>query len=267
MSLDLHIAPFLAAVFVWWFATGAILWLDHRAARTAQASLWVASLIAMAALPLLWWSTRETSLLGAYAGFAAAIALWAWHELAFLMGWVTGSSRAECPKGVSERDRFRAAWAAVSHHELALAATFVLIAGISWGGENLTGLGVFGTLLVMRTTAKLALYFGAPHAPVEFLPDHMRYLATFFGPKPRSGFLIAVIVVASAAAAALAVFALAGRAPAHHAAGARLVFAMLSLAILEHIFLATPLPDAALWRWAMPRSRRPEGGPANSSGY
>ena len=33
----------------------------------------------------------------AYAGFAAAIVIWGWHEMSFLMGAVAGPNRAECP--------------------------------------------------------------------------------------------------------------------------------------------------------------------------
>jgi len=38
---------------------------------------------------------------------------------------------------------------------------------------------------------------------------------------------------------------------------------MLALAVLEHWFLVLPVPDAALWRWAMPGDR--EGGESASA--
>ena len=36
------------------------------------------------------------------------------------------------------------------------------------------------------------------------------------------------------------------------AGGFMLLFALTALAILEHIFMVVPLPDAVLWRWALP---------------
>jgi hypothetical protein len=39
--------------------------------------------------------------------------------------------------------------------------------------------------------------------------------------------------------------------------GAALLFALAALGALEHLFLALPLRDGALWRWAIPARRRP----------
>jgi putative photosynthetic complex assembly protein 2 len=36
------------------------------------------------------------------------------------------------------------------------------------------------------------------------------------------------------------------------AVGFALMFALTALAIVEHAFMILPLPDTALWRWAMP---------------
>jgi hypothetical protein len=35
-----------------------------------------------------------------------------------------------------------------------------------------------------------------------------------------------------------------------------LLFALSVLALIEHAFMVLPLPDAALWRWAMRDSRK-----------
>jgi hypothetical protein len=39
-------------------------------------------------------------------------------------------------------------------------------------------------------------------------------------------------------------------------AGAALLFALAALGALEHLFLALPLRDSALWRWAIPARRQ-----------
>jgi hypothetical protein len=48
---------------------------------------------------------------------------------------------------------------------------------------------------------------------------------------------------------------LAFEASAFEAAACLMLATMLALAVLEHWFLVLPVPDAALWRWAMPASR------------
>jgi hypothetical protein len=82
--------PLLFALVVWWFSTGAILWLVRRPERTFAPMLAVGGMLAAAALAAAWWTREDASAAGAYAGFAAALIVWGWHEAAFLTGAVTG---------------------------------------------------------------------------------------------------------------------------------------------------------------------------------
>jgi hypothetical protein len=36
------------------------------------------------------------------------------------------------------------------------------------------------------------------------------------------------------------------------------MFALTALALIEHLFMVLPLPDTALWRWAMPAAGKGE---------
>jgi putative photosynthetic complex assembly protein 2 len=38
--------------------------------------------------------------------------------------------------------------------------------------------------------------------------------------------------------------------------GFSLTFALTALAMIEHAFMVLPLPDAVLWRWALPASEK-----------
>ncbi len=108
----------LYALFLWWFSTGAIIW-----AVSQRGHRWTVALtapLAVLALVVLGRSGGDESVAGAFVGFTSAIALWGWLELAFLAGVITGPNRAPCPPGARGWRRFRAAWSAVSHHELAL---------------------------------------------------------------------------------------------------------------------------------------------------
>jgi putative photosynthetic complex assembly protein 2 len=41
------------------------------------------------------------------------------------------------------------------------------------------------------------------------------------------------------------------------AVGFALLLALVALAMLEHFFMIMPLPDAVLWRWAVPTTTKP----------
>ena len=87
-------------VFVWWFATGAILLLDGLPRRTFRWTIGIATALTGVAFAALVTSAYDTSTSAAYIGFICAIAIWGWNEIAFLMGGVTGPRRSPCPADV-----------------------------------------------------------------------------------------------------------------------------------------------------------------------
>src|SRR3954469_10968520 len=93
--------PALFALFLWWFSTGAILWLDGLPARTYRRSMLGASLVLAGALWGLAASSAEASVAGAYCAFSCGLLAWGWQEMSFLMGYATGPVRAPCPPGVT----------------------------------------------------------------------------------------------------------------------------------------------------------------------
>ena len=99
--------PFAAALMAWFFATGAILWLDRRPEDSWGASLLGATVVAGFAFAAVLVSQESATPLAAYTGFLAAILLWGWHELSFLLGFVTGPRREACPPDVRGWQRFR----------------------------------------------------------------------------------------------------------------------------------------------------------------
>ena len=110
----------------------------------------------------------------------------------------------------------------------------------------------FALLLTMRLSTKIAIFLGVPNMSTDILPQHLAYLKSYFG-KPRLGVeLYAAIAACLALAAWLATVALAAPADSAEAAGASLLFALAALGALEHLFLALPMRDGALWGWALP---------------
>lgn len=243
-----------AAVFVvlaWWLGTGVVLMADGLPRTTFRLSVGVASVLGLLGL----WGLHQTSHLqttaGAYVAFLCAMAVWAWHELTFLMGLVSGSSKASCPPDARGWRRFVLATRAVLHHEVALAATVLLVLVITAGGDNVVGAGTFLLLWVMRLSAKFNVYLGVRNLNVQFIPAHLKYLTTFFRKATLNPLM--PLSIAGSAWLAWALWCLAkepGATP-HAQVGAALLAALAGLAMLEHVFLTLPVPDAWLWKWAM----------------
>lgn len=245
----------LIVVAAWWSSTALVLRLVWLPRTTHGASVAVSSVLASAALYGVWWSSRIESVGAAYLAFAFALVVWAWHELTFLLGLVTGPRRLACPADARGWRRFWLATATVIHHELALAATMLALVALTWGGGNQVATWTYGVLWVMRLSAKLNVFLGVRNVTEEFVPERMRYLISYFR-RARMNPLMPL----SLGAAALTVIALgasaasAGASP-FVATSHALVATILALALLEHLFLALPAPDALLWRWVL-RSER-----------
>lgn len=242
--------PAAFAVLLWWFGTGAILFLDALPARTFRWSIIGWAALAAAGLAGLALTADDGSVTGAYIAFTGAILVWGLNEMAFLAGWVTGPRKAPTPAGASAWTRARHATAAILYHELALLASGAAIALATAGGTNRTGLLAFAVLWVMRLSAKINIHLGVPNPGEGFLPDHLRYLAGWFTYRPMNPFFPGAMILALAAQALVAWHALHPGATPGEAAGLALVGTLLALALVEHLFLVLPLPSAALWAWA-----------------
>lgn len=250
--------PLWAVLFVllaWWLSTGVILLLDGLPQATFRLSLGGVGVLALAGLYGLAHSSRIDSRAGAYLGFCSALAVWAWHELAFLLGVITGPRKAPCPPAARGLVRFRFATAALLYHELALLVTLLAVLALTRGAPNQVGAHCFVVLWVMRISAKLNVFLGVRNLATEFIPAHLGYLLSYFR-KARMNPLMPVSLLLSGAVLLYLI-----RTPAAagaDAVGRTLVATLLGLAVLEHVFLVLPLPDALLWRWALRTRQRPQ---------
>jgi putative photosynthetic complex assembly protein 2 len=246
--------PVLFTLFVWWFSTGAILYLDGLPRRTFRWSFAAASGVLVAALYGIAATRGNATLLGAYVAFGCSILVWGWQEIGFLMGFVTGPRRAPCPPGATGWSRFVYATQTIIHHELAIAALGVAIIALTFGARNQTATGTFVILWVMRLSSKLNLFLGVRNLYEDFLPDHLRYLKTYFRRKAMNPLFPLSIVVSTLVAVLLWQRALAPDTATFDATQATFLATIMTLAVVEHWFLVMPLPATALWRWGL-RSR------------
>jgi putative photosynthetic complex assembly protein 2 len=246
------VASFLA-IFAWWFSTGVILMVVRRADRAGNHGMMVFMALPMVALGA--WavhaSLTDLSATGAYLGFAGALAIWGWIELAFLAGVITGPQREECPPYVTGRDRFYRAFQTVAYHELALTLGLWGLVIASDGAENRIALATYLLLFLARILAKLNLFFGVPRINLEFVPDRLEHLKSYFR---RGSVTLAFPIAITVLTALLAICAerLWGAQSDVALVGFALLTALAALALLEHWLMVVPLPDAKLWRWMLP---------------
>jgi putative photosynthetic complex assembly protein 2 len=245
------VLPIGFAIFIWWFSTGIVLLLDGLPRTTFRWSHLISSLLALGSFWGLVHTASQTSTAGAYCAFTCALLVWGWHELSFLTGWVTGPRREVETPGASFGLRFRQAVQTILWHELAILASGLLIAVITWQQPNTVGLQTFAVLWFMRISAKLNIFLGVRNLSIELLPQPLKYLGSYFRRRVMN-LLFPFAVTAATAVAVFIVDAALSNPPGSPAAtGAWLVSTMLVMGILEHWLLVLPLEATVLWRWAL----------------
>jgi putative photosynthetic complex assembly protein 2 len=232
------------ALVLWWFSTGVILFLNHLSPRSFRWSMSGATVVLIAALIETRFTASVPTVTGAYVGFTCGVLAWAWHEMSFFMGYVTGPRRTAGPEVHGWR-RFRHAAQTCQYHEIAIALTALAILLLSAHRPNQIALWTFLSLWVMRLSAKFNLFLGVRNLNEQFVPRRIAYLTAYMR-RRRMNALLPFSIAAGATAAAL--FALHARQTTQFtAAGDTLVAALLALAVLEHAVMVLPLPFETLW--------------------
>jgi putative photosynthetic complex assembly protein 2 len=247
--------PAAFALFVWWFSTGAIIFLDNLPRDTFKWSLLGASAVFFGCLIGINHTAHQTTIASAYWAFFYGLFAWGWQEISFYMGYVTGPRDEPCPEGCGGLKHFGHAIQTSLWHELAIIGSGAVIVYLTWGLPNQVGMWTFMVLWWMHQSAKLNVFFGVRNLNEEFLPEHLTFLKSFLKSKPMNLFFPISITVSMVITTMLW----------EHAAHATTVFArsadtflatMMALAILEHWFLVIPLPAGKLWQWGL-ASRKP----------
>ena len=251
----------LAALFLWWFSTGAILCRVRLADRKGGAAHLRSVLYGLPILIGGVWGFFATltgeGAAAAFGAFLSALAVWGWIELAFLSGIVTGPNNRPMREGAPEWERFIRAWGTIAWHEMLLAAALGLMALAAWEAPNAVAFHTFLVLFLARISAKLNLFYGVPRINLEFLPRTLSHLPSHFRIRPLNWvFPISVTLLAFASAHWLE--RLSGAEGAGAEAGYALLATLTLLAMLEHWFMILPTPDAKLWRWMLPAPKPTE---------
>lgn len=255
-----HVLPIILTVAFWFVATGLIAWLDNLDRRTFPRSLMLAGVSGIAGLAAIIMVKDIVAGWAIYTGFGGALLVWSWHEIGFLTGAVAGPRSAPCPPGATGWYRLSSAAATLIYHEIALVVTALLLISVTWNSPNQIGAMAFALFYVLRLSTKLNIYVGVPNSSTDILPDHLRYLTTYYGPNRLKPALLASIAATAGLAAWIGWTALQIPADAPDAQaqtiGASLLFTLAALGAIEHVFLALPFRDGALWGWALPGKRK-----------
>ena len=260
-----YLPPIFFALFVWWFSTGAILYLDGLPVRTFKWSMLAATLLFGLSFYGLWETGDDTSIAGAYMAFAAALGCWAWHEISFYMGYVTGPRQHACQEGCEGVEHFGHALQVSLWHELAILISFAFVVALTWGGANEIGLWTFLILWWMHESARLNVFLGVRNVNAQFLPPHLAYLKSFLRVRPMNLLFPVSVTVSTIICSVLATEAAITADP-FRQAGFTFLATMMVLAILEHWFLVLPVPAEAMWNWSL-RSRAEGRGALRAPGH
>lgn len=245
------VMPILFALFVWWLSTGVVLYVVGRPRATHVTAMAVTSLLLLAGLYGLYASASDRSVAGAYVAFASALTVWGWHEMSFLLGFVTGPRTTPAPDKPNGRAPLAASVEVVIYHEFAIAVTAALIYILTASGSNAVGFWTFVILWLARLSTKFNIYLGVPNHTEQFLPTHLKYLATYFCRRPMNLLFPISVTASTILTAMLIAHATDTNAAPHEVAGATFLATLMALAVLEHWFLVLPLPSAELWSWGL----------------
>jgi putative photosynthetic complex assembly protein 2 len=244
-------------VAAWWLSTGLIFLLGRLAPETFRWSLLGATALLPGALWLLHASSDADTALGACLGFGTAIAVWAWLEMSFLLGAVTGPRRAACAPGCGGKRHFWHAVEAILYHEIVSLMLLALALALSWHAANQYGLWTLLLLWGMRVSAKLNLHFGVPNVGAAMLPPHLKYLASFFRQRRTSALFPLSVLIAAGSSVALVYAGWKARAEPFQGTGLTLLATLCTLGLIEHGMLTLSLPADAFWGWMRRMGRRP----------
>ena len=235
--------PVLYAIFLWWFLTGAIVYLNGLPKWTFKWSMLAVTALCALSLWGLAWTSEQTSIAAAYGSFTFAIIIWGWQEAAFLLGYATGPRRIACPPKARGWQRFKFAVQAILYHELALLVLGGATLYVCWSQPNPIGLWTFLILWIMRLSAKLNVFMGVRNLNEGILPDHLSYLHSYFKQKAMNRLFPVSILASTTLVIHIWSSHFAVQAP-FDAIALSFAGAILTLAILEHWFMVLPLPSA-----------------------
>lgn len=178
----------LAVVGFWWLVTGVIVALQRN--EWTKLVAWVVSTgVAVWATYVVHAQRGVRTASSARQTFLAATAIWMWINVGLYGGWIVGPGHVASTVGHATVFRATEAIAALLWHELLCAV--VLFA--TWlhvrTSPNRLAFAALTTYWAVLQVAKLNIFFGVANPGARFLPPHLQFLLSYYGPPQNTGWL------------------------------------------------------------------------------
>ncbi len=249
--------PAALTMFIWWFSTGVVLILVRRRPGSHVLSLTLGMLVVGCAFGAIEHSLTHSGIEGVWTGFVAAVLVWGWLEMGYLMGVLTGPVKTACPEDMAGWARFVRAINVGLYQEILVIFIGVLLVALAAGSVNPVAGWTFATLWLMRWSAKLNLFLGVPNVDSDLAPKRLRYTVSYMRKAPMNWLFPLSVTVGTAMAVFHAASALSQQPAPAGFTGSVVLATLTALGVIEHWFLVLPIRDSALWRWFLPAAELP----------
>lgn len=178
----------LAVVGFWWLVTGVIVALQ-RNEWTKLAAWTISTAVAIYAVYVIHAQRTERTAASARRTFLATTAVWMWINVGLYGGWIVGPGHAASVAGETTIFRAIGAIASLLWHELLC----VLVLFVTWLhvrlSPNRLAFTALSTYWIVLQVAKLNILLGVANPGARFLPPHLQFLLSYYGPPVNSGWL------------------------------------------------------------------------------
>jgi putative photosynthetic complex assembly protein 2 len=178
----------LAVAGFWWLVTGVIVALQRN--EWTKLGAWIISTgVAIYAVYVMHDARMERTASSARRTFLAATAVWMWINVALYGGWIVGPGHAASVTGAPTLLRATEAIVSLLWHELLC----VLLLFVTWlhvrRSPNRLAFSALATYWTVLQVAKLNIFVGVANPGARFLPPHLQFLLSYYGPPENSGWL------------------------------------------------------------------------------
>ena len=178
------------ALLLWWLMTGLALMSVHQPRALRQPIFLLVTILATASIWGVEVNSASHTTLATVTGFAMGLIIWAWLELSYLMGYVTGPVKRSATASMTSPQRFYNALGTTIYHEFLVVAVVGIVCVLGAGLPNPTIQNTLAVLWLMRWSTKLNLFFGVRHFNSHWLPDNMRYITSYLRAGKNSWFML-----------------------------------------------------------------------------
>ena len=255
-----YVLPVLFVLFIWWFSTGAVIYLNNLPKYTYKWSFLGATFVLVASIFGLTVTSQSDTLASAYLSFTFGLLAWAWTQFTFYTGMITGPRTTACPSSCKGSRHFWHAVETSMYHEITAALLGVVICFSTMYGKNHVGSWTYTIIWLMHSSAKINAVLGVRNLNDHFFPEQLRYLSSFLNRRPMNLLFPVSVTLSTVAIAILVDKAMTVQHDPFELLAFTFYIVILSLGLLEHWFLVLPIPAEALWNWSV-KARKALTGP------